>query len=242
MEKEDLSGNELHSAGATALHKSPFEDLNSYTNEVEISQEFREEWVRPFYMELTNPSDEWINKIIELKPKINEEVILKNLGDFNWRTRSTGSYFAAIKGLTHLEDIIGTHLLKSEVCCAGPTYALTLASFNTAKSLDYFDKYLEYYLKQPQLYFDQGSVITAMKYLDEVNNTNNTDKHLKNWQDSLLWRDKDQVEKLKKLKTFVPDKSEEIDKEIEEMDPQDSSINTERFYQSMESLHRIING
>jgi len=242
MKKENLSDIQLHSAGAIVRHKSPFENLNSYRNDIEISKEFRKEWVIPFYFELNNQSDEWINRMIELKPKINEEIILQNLGDFDWRTRSTGSYFAAIKKSSHLEDIIGTHLLKSEVCYAGSEYALTLASFNTSKSVDYLDKYLEYYLKQPQLYFDQSSVITAMKYLDEVNNTNNTEKHLKNWEDFLLWRGKAQVENLKNLKNLVPDKSEEIDKQIEELKSQDSSLDTEYFRQSIESLNRIING
>ena len=78
-------------------------------------------------------------------------LMLKNLGDFNWRTRSTGSYFASIKQAYHLEDIIGTHLLKSEVCYAGAEYAKTIASFNTSKSPNYLKKYLTYYLKKPEL-------------------------------------------------------------------------------------------
>ncbi len=240
MKKENLTDIQLHSAGATNRHKNPFEDLISYVNEVEITQGFREEWVIPFYFELNNKSDEWIEKMIHLKPKINEEIILQNLGDFDWRTRSTGSYFAAIKKSTHLENIIGTHLLKSEVCYAGSGYALTLASFNTSQAVDFFDRYLEYYLKQPQLYFDQGSVITALKYLDEINNTKNTEKHLKNWEDCLLWRDKAQVENLKIIKNIIPDKSEDIDKQIEELKHQDASIDTEHFHQSIKSLNRII--
>ena len=242
MKKENLSNIALHSTGATVRHKNPFEHLTSYVNSVEISQKFREEWVIPFYFELNNYSDEWINKTIELKSKISEEIILQNLGDFDWRTRSTGSYFAAIKNFTYLENIIGTHLLKSEVCYAGSEYALTLASFNTEKSVDFFDQYLEYYLKQPQLYFDQHSVITALKYLDETNNTNYTEKHLDSWRKCLAWRDQDRVVRLQSLKNMVPDKIEEIDKQINELVPQDSSIDTEYFRQSVESLKRIIDG
>lgn len=81
-----------------------------------------------------------------------------------------------------------------------------------------------------------------MKYLDEVNNTSNTEKHLRNWQTCLLWRDQAQLENLKNLKNIVPDKSEEIGKQIEELKPQDSSLDTEHFRQSIESLNRIING
>ena len=68
MKKENLSEIELHYAGATVRHTSPFDGMTSYVNEVEISQEFREKWVIPFYFELKNYSDEWINKMILLKP------------------------------------------------------------------------------------------------------------------------------------------------------------------------------
>lgn len=35
------------------------------------------------------------------------KVVLKLLGDFNWRTRQTGAYFAAIQGYSEIIDIIG---------------------------------------------------------------------------------------------------------------------------------------
>jgi hypothetical protein len=101
------------------------------------------------------------------------------LGDFDWRTRSTGSYFAGIKNAVQFQEIIGIHLLKSEVCYAGSEYAITLALFNTERSVYYLNLYLEYYLTKSELYFDQGSAITALKYLDEINNTNHREKHLK---------------------------------------------------------------
>jgi hypothetical protein len=242
MKKENLSDIQLHSAGATVRHKSPFENLDSYANEVEITQELREEWVIPIYFELNNQSDEWVQKMVLLKSKITEDIILQNLGDFDWRTRSTGSYFASIKQSKHLEDIIGTHLLKSEVCYAGSQYALTIASFNTAKSADYFDRYLKYYLKRPDLYFDQEDVMTALKYLDEVNKTNNLEKHLNNWEECLNWRHQDQINNLNNLKNIVPNKIEEIEKQIQELEPQESIIDTEYFHESIESLNKIING
>jgi tetratricopeptide (TPR) repeat protein len=242
MKKENLTNIQLHSAGATVQHKSPFESLDSYVNENEISQAFREEWVIPFYFELNNQSDAWVEKMIELKPQINENIILQNLGDFDWRTRSTGSYFAGIKKSLHLEKIIGIHLLKSEVCYAGSEYALTLASFNTVHSVYYLNLYLEYYLTKPELYFDQGSVITALKYLDEINNTNHTDKHLKNWEDLISWRNEKQIINLKNLKEMISDKSEEIEKQIQEIKPMNTNIDITDFYKSVESLKRIVNG
>lgn len=62
MKKENLTDLQLYSAGATVRHISPFENLISYVNEIEISQTFRDEWVIPFYFELNNKSDEWVKK------------------------------------------------------------------------------------------------------------------------------------------------------------------------------------
>lgn len=93
--KKKSSDIELHSAGATIRHQSVFEDLNSYRNEEDLSQEFLDKWVVPFYFNLKNQDEGWIKKMISLRHQTTDEVILKNLGDFNWRTRSTGAYFAS---------------------------------------------------------------------------------------------------------------------------------------------------
>ena len=180
-EKSNSEEIKLHVAGATVRHKSPYESLISYSNEVDISQSFREKWVTPFYLELNNRSEEWIEKMIRLKPRITEDIILKNLGDFNWRTRSTGAYFASIKNETKFTEVIGTHLLKSEVCYAGHQYAITLASFNTTEALNFLNKYLDYYLKRTELDFDQTEVMSALKYLDELNGTSFTEQHIDQW-------------------------------------------------------------
>ena len=242
MKKENLTNIQLHSAGATVQHISPFEDLVSYVNETEISQAFREEWVIPFYFELNNQSDEWIKKIIQLKPLISEDVILQNLGDFDWRTRSTGSYFAGIKNALQFQEIIGIHLLKSEVCYAGSEYAITLALFNTERSVYYLNLYLEYYLTKPELYIDQGSVITAFKYLDEINSTNHVEKHLKNWENFVTWRNEKQIENLNDLRTLILDKSPELQQRFQEIKPMNLTIDFSDFNKSIESLKGIING
>lgn len=196
----------------------------------------------PFYFELNNQSDEWIEKMIELKPQVTENIILLNLGDFNWRTRSTGSYFAGIKKAVHLEKMIGTHLLKSEVCYAGREYTKTLASFNTEYAVHCFNLYLEYYLTKPELYYDQDAVITALKYLDDINKTNHTEKHLRNWENFIVWRNEKQTIDLNDLKKIVPDKSEELEKRIQELKPASIAIDITDFHESMELFTRIING
>jgi hypothetical protein len=47
--------------------------------------------------------------ILKNKNEITIDVCLSLLGDFNWRTRLVGAYFAAIKGYHKLIDIIGNH-------------------------------------------------------------------------------------------------------------------------------------
>jgi len=173
----------LHSAGATVRHESPFDNIKSYQYETQMDQSFRDKWVIPFYFELKRNDDEWINKIAKIYQEINDEVILKNLGDFNWRTRSTGAFFAAVKDKKEFIDIIGIHLIKSEVCYAGRTYAKVLAYFNDEKGNEYLERYLEFYLKQKHLYFDQGDVFQAVKYLDEINGTNKIEKYKHDWKE-----------------------------------------------------------
>ncbi|MDA3616356.1 DUF6000 family protein [Polluticaenibacter yanchengensis] len=170
----------LHTAGATIRHES-FDDLPSYENAEELSQEFIDTWVVPFYMDINNPSAYWKEQFIQISNNITKDIVLKLLGDFNWRTRQTGAFFAAIKGFKDLTEIIGIHLLKSEVCYAGVAYTRTLASFNTENAVEYLDRYLSHYLLQPDLWFDQHEALEALTYLDKINNTKIALKHNDNW-------------------------------------------------------------
>ena len=234
-----LTDAELHSAGATVRHQSPFSDLESYKNTKPITQEFRNKWVIPFYFELGNTSDDWIKQMIALKPNISKKIILQNLGDFDWRTRSTGSYFAAIKNETHLEDIIGTHLLKSEVCYAGKKYAITLASFNGKKSSHFFKQYLDYYLRKPELYFDQEFIMSAQKYLDEINGTQNIKTHLKDWETFMSWRDNNTRRQLEEAIQIVPEKTNDLEESIANLKPRDRSIEMEYLADVIACINKI---
>jgi hypothetical protein len=181
-EQDDLNEKiRLHAAGATVIHKSSFADLPSWQNTEELSQDFIDSWAIPFYMSIGNTGEAWINQLVEAKEKITKGIVLKLLGDFNWRTRQTGAFFAAIKNYTDLTDIIGIHLLKSEVCYAGQTYAYTFASFNTDKCIVYLTRHLTYYLAKPELWFDQQAAMEALTYLDKVNNTNLVSMFTDNW-------------------------------------------------------------
>ena len=171
----------LHSLGATVRHKSTFENLISFKNEDELTPEFIKEWAVTFYMNLEETNQEWFELLLDAKKKITKEDVIKLLGDFNWRTRQTGAFFAIINNYSDLIDIIGIHFLKSEVCYAGRIYAYMFASLNDKKSTEYLDDYLDYYLSKSELWFDQSEAMEALAYIDKINNSNLIDKHKTNW-------------------------------------------------------------
>ena len=184
MEEELKKQLELHSAGATIRHKSPFQELEHYSNKIKIENDFIKKWVVPFYMFIINNPNEFIQKLEPIKPELNLEIVKKLLGDFNWRTRIVGAYFASIMDFKEVEDVIGIHLLKSQVCFAGKGYCMYLAANNTQKGVDYLKKYLDYYLTRKDLYYNQEEAICALKWTDAMNGTNEVNNYLdlyNNW-------------------------------------------------------------
>lgn len=159
----------LHSAGATVRRKSPFDEIAVPRNESELSKEFINKWMSPYYMtHLFEVDNETVKRFSAASDEIDIQIVMQLLGDFNWRTRITGAYFAAINKYDELGDTIGKHLLKSEVCDAGRGYCLALASFATDESREYLVRYLDYYLDNKDLWFDQGYAFCALEYLDKV--------------------------------------------------------------------------
>lgn len=165
---EDTDEIDLHVSGATVRHRNPFENIEVPRNEEELSEEFIDKWVVPFYMNsLSNSDEQTIKAFADAAKEINIEIVKELLGDFDWRTRITGAFFAAINNYTEVEDIIGRHLLKSEVCYAGSGYCLALATFGSDNVKDYLSAYLDYYLDRKDLWFDQADAFCALEYLDK---------------------------------------------------------------------------
>lgn len=158
----------LHVSGATVRHKNPFEDIEVPRNEEEFTEEFVDKWVVPFYMSILSNSDNTtIKAFADVAKEIDKSIVLKLLSDFDWRTRITGAFFSAINKYQDFEDIIGRHLLKSEVCYAGSGYCLALATFGTDSAKQYLVTYLDYYLDRKDLWFDQADAFCALEYLDK---------------------------------------------------------------------------
>jgi len=173
----------LHIAGATVRHQNPFDNIVVFKNSKELDQEFLNKFVIPYYMDipLKGQDKKGIEKFGQVKSEFTTDIVKQLLGDFNWRTRQTGAYFAAINDYREFEENIGQLLVKSEVCYAGTIYALTLATFNTNTGNKFLINYLDYYLTTLDLFFDQKEVLKTVKYLDEVNGTNDFDKYLVTW-------------------------------------------------------------
>lgn len=173
-EADDIA---LHISGATFRHRNPFEDIEVPRSDEEFTKEFIDKWVVPFYMNiLSNPDESTIKTFGDASKEIDQEIVLKLLSDFNWRTRITGAYFSAINHYHEFEDIIGRHLLKSEVCYAGSGYCLALATFGTENAKKYLIDYLDYYLDRKELWFDQADAFCALEYLDKNSANNLIDK------------------------------------------------------------------
>ncbi|NLR63356.1 hypothetical protein HGH92_03470 [Chitinophaga varians] len=173
---------DLHAAGAIIRHLSPFASLTSHENGFELPASILQQWVKPYYMNVGSGNDEWIEPFYQVKSLITHDLTTLLLGDANWQTRKVGAYFAAVNQYTDLEDMIGTLFLKSELSCVGSMYTLVLASFNSNKSVTYLDKYLHYYLKRPELHFDQQAAMEASLYLDAINGTDHTSRHFPHWE------------------------------------------------------------
>ena len=163
----------LHVAGATVRHENPFEHLRPHRNETAVENSFLRKWVVPVYLKGLRTGEKELATYKALVPQLTNSILLKMLGEFNWRTRIAGAYYAAISRCVEVEDVIGTHLLKSEVCYAGGGYCKALAALETSSAQQYLRTYLDYYLQRTDLDFDQSCAIGALAYLDTILGSNN---------------------------------------------------------------------
>jgi hypothetical protein len=166
----------MHSAGATVVPTHPFGELPIPRNSVELGGPFWEKWVIPYYMSIPFSVEESCKtKMLEIKPDIDAAVVNALLGDFNWRTRHVGAYFAAITRQYDVFPSIGNMLLQSEVALAGKTYAIVLASYKADFAIHYYLEYLRYYLRHPEYDFDQDVVGAGLFLLAEKSGTHSAE-------------------------------------------------------------------
>lgn len=96
----------------------------------------------------------------------NEELVAQLLQTRNWRHRITGSWIAGIKNWRQFGDEIGALMLESKLVYAGRGYAFALACFEDDKSVRHLKKYLDFYLPQLDLWYDQADAMSALMWID----------------------------------------------------------------------------
>lgn len=173
----------LHAAGATVLDRSPFEDLEVPVSTDERSHEFIARWVKPFYMSIPGDAGQWVVPLKPLYEEIDAALIDRLLSTFNWRPRLVGAWFVALRRAGEFEDLVGRLLLRSDVCYAGHGYCLALARLDTPRAVEFLREYLGYYLTRRDLYFDQSSAMSALRYLDTKNGTAHASELRPLWDD-----------------------------------------------------------
>lgn len=188
-----------YSAGVIVVHVSPFDALETPTN-TGPSSELVRSWTDPYYMELSFPWEAKFGredgKRVEL-PSIQErlvcdyasitpDVVAQMLAQRDWRPRRTAAIFAALKHMVEFEEQIGRLLLKSEVCAAAVGYCVALAAFQTETGLQFLKRYLDYYLGEPRLWFDQRSVMGTLLYFDDIFSTTHAEEYSEPWRHFLM--------------------------------------------------------
>jgi len=174
---------ELHCAGATVMHRSPFEDLEVPVTPGPLDSGVRDRWVKPFYMAVPDNLVSIEAALRPLLPEVTPELINTLLASCDWRPRSVGAFFVALDQRSDFEALVGRLLLRSDVCYAGRVYCVALARLNTQAAVDFLQQYLRYYLTRNALWFDQAHALAALGYLDEVNGTAHASTFDQLWRD-----------------------------------------------------------
>jgi hypothetical protein len=170
---------QLHIAGATVRHHSPFSELEVPAAGEPLPVEVREEWVCPLYFGLDQPHIPAF--LAENLDRASDDLIDQLLTHFDWRSRVAGTLLVALLKRETFAERIGRLLLRSDVCYAGTTYCLALATFNSSSSIQVLKRYLDYYPERKDLWFDQISAMAALAYLDVLNGTSEAIQFVARW-------------------------------------------------------------
>lgn len=146
---------------------TPFDNLVTYKSPDHITDSEYERYVDLFYAVRIINLPDFTDDYREIETEVNPLLVLKLLGDCNWRSMIVGAFFSAIKMYTELTDVLGVNLLKSEYVYQGRGVALSFASFQTVEAIHYLKKYLDYYLTREDLRYNQDYAACSLKWIDE---------------------------------------------------------------------------
>ena len=165
--------------------------------------DFINQWVAPYYLNILHGNfcllegEEQVafnQSVMSALKSINTQVVDQLLSSVGWREQITGSWFCGLKGWSQFADVIGTRLVESKVTYAGQGHSFALACFANSKSIEYLTKYLDVYLPQTDLVYDQAWVMPALMWVDEKNNTGYSARYLTSdglWEQYIVNKDRD---------------------------------------------------
>jgi hypothetical protein len=142
--------------------------------------EFIAKWVNPYYAPilhgnycflLKHEQQTSFNLSVKKGLEAIDEKIATQLLSGGWREQITGSWFCGLKGWSQFADIIGTKLVASTMTYAGQGHSFALACFANDKSVKYLTEYLDTYLPQTKLVYDQDWVLPALMWVDAQKGT-----------------------------------------------------------------------
>ncbi|MEV6595754.1 DUF6000 family protein [Actinoplanes sp. NPDC051346] len=108
-----------------------------------------------------------------------ELTFLLQIGGFpEWRGRLTAAWLVGLGQRTQFRDSIGELLLESRVCFSGQGYCVALAAFGTQRDAELLIGYLDHYLPQVDLRYDQHWALGALMQLDTRLGTRHADRYL----------------------------------------------------------------
>ncbi|MBP2478591.1 hypothetical protein JOF53_007463 [Crossiella equi] len=102
-----------------------------------------------------------------------------------WRERKVATWFLGATGRQDFRPRLGELLLASEGPSVGQTYCVVLTHFGTPADADFLVRYLEVYLRRPDLYYDQSAALGALLEFDRRHDTAHARPFLA---DGGLWR------------------------------------------------------
>lgn len=132
-------------------------------------------------------SEEDRNRFVRALRVAAGEITLRELTvllEGEYRARLTAGFLAGIGRRARLRDLIGTNLLASEFVFADQGYCFALASLGTSADAALLVSYLDRYLPEPDLRYDQPWAIGALLHLDRRLGTTHAQRFLA---DGGLW-------------------------------------------------------
>jgi hypothetical protein len=167
-----------HGEGPAARHAGPFAALQVPFLPAAEVRPLYQDYVIPFYnhnlSEFGAAEEAAFSRI---RNSISDDLITTLLSDYNWRSRTTATYFALILDRPQHLQHIGKLLLRSDVCFAGAVYCRYLAYLRTPEAIEFLNLYLAFYLTRTQRYFDQHQALAALRHIDKLTGSRHEASH-----------------------------------------------------------------